>query len=364
MTYRLTAQQMAQLDPSWQNFDFSQVGSSPDSTLNAWAKNLSPDQIASLSKSGAGGYGFQGYADGAGGSGQDINPSKAGLSGYAMFSPQMNSKQGGWQNYYGPDGTSLGQHYNQPQSKALSTFDTATEALLAYLVGGAAMGGAGMGSAPGIGGTSAGSLGDATAAGYDPAYGAMNAPNTAAMGAGAAPNTAAMGASGGGLGSGDVLSKAALDGTTSFGANSVPGALDAGAGAYGTSVIPSVTVNGAAGTAGALTGGGAGGGISDFLSSLGLSPSLAGTAATLLGGLAGSKGVQTHATQTRDIPEWLKPYVTGQGGVLNAAQQMFQQNQGNQAGWQGIQSAGQNLMQQPVAGNGYQQFMARPRFGG
>jgi hypothetical protein len=50
MTYRLSAAQMAQLDPSWRNFDFSQAGSSPDSTLNSWARDLTPEQLASYKR--------------------------------------------------------------------------------------------------------------------------------------------------------------------------------------------------------------------------------------------------------------------------------------------------------------------------
>lgn len=112
------------------------------------------------------------------------------------------------------------------------------------------------------------------------AFGAM-----ALMAFGLPPSFAAEAAGGEPL-VGDAISKAALDGTSAFGANSVPGAFDlssaaggaggaGGAAAFNPAVdsqlassqlgltaadtaggIPSVTVNAAAGTPGALTGGG------------------------------------------------------------------------------------------------------------
>jgi hypothetical protein len=106
----------------------------------------------------------------------------------------------------------------------------------------------------------------------------------AAGGAGAAAG--AGGASGGSL-AGDILSKAALDGTTAFGANSVPGAFNL------------ATAGGAAAGVGAAAGAGgtAAGGvpISSFLTSpLGMSGLLS-AGGSILGALASKNAANTQA---------------------------------------------------------------------
>jgi hypothetical protein len=93
--------------------------------------------------------------------------------------------------------------------------------------------------------------------------------------------------------------------------------------------------------------------------------SLLGPAATLLGAAAGSQGQNKSQTSQQDIPEWLKPYVTGQGGLLQGAQSLFQQQTapGALPGYGQMQQVGMGLLSQPIAGNGYQQFANMPRFG-
>jgi hypothetical protein len=149
---------------------------------------------------------------------------------------------------------------------------------------GAAAGGGGLGGGVAAGG--AGVLGDTTAMGYDPMFGAA----TEGM-----PNTAAMGAAGGG--------GAGASGYT-LGADALPG----------VSTMSPSTIAGAASPIG--MGAGGGGALSSLASTLGVSPSLLTGGISLLGGLLGSKGVQTQQTGTKDIPEWLKPYV---GQQLNYA---------------------------------------------
>ncbi len=154
--YRLTEAQLASLDPGWRNFDFSPAGSSNDSTLNAWAHNLTPDQLPTVAGS-LGGYGIVGAAGGdpttgASLSGEDAIGQPVTTSGYSMFAPAAGMGQGGWQNYYDPSGTFLGQHYNTPDNAMTKLGDTGIEALAAYLVGGAALGAVGGPVLPGVAG--------------------------------------------------------------------------------------------------------------------------------------------------------------------------------------------------------------------
>lgn len=76
-------------------------------------------------------------------------------------------------------------------------------------------------------------------------------------------------------------------------------------------------------------------------------------AAPILGALAGAHGVKQTQTATRDIPSWLHPYVTGPNGLLSNAQNLFQQQMGNQQGWQNMGNVTQGLLNAPVAGNGF-----------
>lgn len=150
-------------------------------------------------------------------------------------------------------------------------------------------------------------------------------------------------AAGAGEGAG-ALSKAALDGTTIFGANSVPGALSLGGAA-----LPAAA--GAAPAGGGL--------LSGLTGSLpGGLGSLGGLASTALGGLLGSKGQQSSQSTTRDIPTWLQPYVNENLGFSSGLlrQQMSPQFQ---QGFINQQNVGQGLLSQPVAGNGFTQFANR-----
>jgi hypothetical protein len=85
----------------------------------------------------------------------------------------------------------------------------------------------------------------------------------------------------------------------------------------------------------------------------GLGGKALGIGASLLGGLAGAQGQQNETTTQRDIPEWLKPYVTGENGLLS--QTMGQLNASRSparmAEWADIRNRGMGLLQKPVAGN-------------
>lgn len=198
------------------------------------------------------------------------------------------------------------------------------------------------------------------------------APNTATMGAGAEsaagaangswdilpPEVAPPGSvvppvagSGGG-----PLSKAALDGTNAFGANSVANAYELAPGATLSSTIPSVAPPGSStGTpypeANPIT---------DFLKNNGS------LIAPLLGGLLGSQP-QT-STQKQDIPDWLKPYVIGDSthtGILAHTNALLdkQMAPGYMQGYEDMRSVGQGLLHTPQVGNQFSQFFPNPSAG-
>ncbi|MBC7603868.1 MAG: hypothetical protein H7255_14570 [Ramlibacter sp.] len=139
---------------------------------------------------------------------------------------------------------------------------------------------------------------------------------------------AGAGAGAGGGGSGGTLSKAALDGTNAFGANSVPGAFD----------LASV------------------GGGTSWLDSLGGVKNLLGLGATALGAFTGSQGQGGGtATQTRDLPEWLKP--AAQKGINYAGTLLDQQmTPGYLAGFDKMRAKGSTLLDTPQQGNLYAKF--------
>jgi hypothetical protein len=72
---------------------------------------------------------------------------------------------------------------------------------------------------------------------------------------------------------------------------------------------------------------------------------IGGLAGGLLGGLGGSKQAGT-TTVTNDVPEWLRPYVTG---LLDQAQPLF--NQQAQAGPSPVAGAAQGEMLKTIGGN-------------
>jgi hypothetical protein len=151
----------------------SAAGSASDQTLNSWARDLTPDEMAAYSSNQMQlptGYSFVGVGNGAGGSGSDIDPTKVGVAGYTLAPAATDAYAGGWQNQYSAEGKFLGQQQIAPESGALKLFDKGTEALLAYLIGGAAMGAAGGPVAPGVGGAApaGGTIGaDGLATGLD-----------------------------------------------------------------------------------------------------------------------------------------------------------------------------------------------------
>ena len=136
-------------------------------------------------------------------------------------------------------------------------------------------------------------------------------------GVGAAGGTAAMGAGG----SGAIGTMAPLELLpTTMGDYALPGLMEAGAG-------------------GGLLGG--------------LGGKALGVGASLLGGLAGSQGQESSQTTQRDIPEWLKPYVTGENGILPMTQQQLQASRSPErmAEWANIRNTGMGLLNRPQVGN-------------
>lgn len=268
-------------------------------------------------------------------------------------------------NYYAPSGQDMGKiTYGDPYELL-----KAAAFLGAFAVGGSALGAA-AGGTGGMFGAGAGFAGDATAAGYDPLYGASTSTGgTGALGGGGlgagyagdataagydpafgaysgAPDTSVMGGSSGGYGGSDIFGGNGMaSGFTDTG--TAGGAMDS----YGGS--------------GALTGaGGTAAPSSNWLSSmlgsgssgsslLGSGSSLLGPMSTILGGLAGSKGAQTSATTTKSMDPRLAGAVYGAGGVVPMSQALMgaQLPQALQAGQQMI-GAGSSLLNQPIAGNG------------
>jgi hypothetical protein len=217
--------------------------------------------------------------------------------------------------------------------------------------GGAALGGYGglntaaMGAAGSGYGGSAGLLGDSTAAGY----GGLDASSAATMGGGASVNGgAALGAAAGGYGgaAGGSGGGGAGGGTASSGYMGDPTA----AGYGGLDAASASTLGGGASVAGgsALGAIGSGFGMKDLL----------GIGSSLLGAAAGAQGQQASKSETRDIPDWLKPYVTGDKGVLPAAQALLQKQlaPGYLSGYDDMRAKGQGLLATPATGNGFSQF--------
>jgi hypothetical protein len=144
---------------------------------------------------------------------------------------------------------------------------------------------------------------------------------TGAMGAGAGGAGAGAGSIGGASGNGAFLGEGVASG--------VP-AWDAAATKAGLSLT--------------------GGGLLD-----GISGKALGIGASLLGGALGSQGQQAEQSSTRDIPEWLKPYVTN---TLDKSQSLFntQMSPEYQQRWTNLGNQAQGLLAQPMAGNGFNKF--------
>lgn len=203
--------------------------------------------------------------------------------------------------------------------------------------------------------------------GFLTSLGALVGGGLAMGGPGAFGFGGAAGGGGGGMVNGAFLGEApwtatgggALDfgaGTSAIGA----GTGGAGSGAFlGEGVASGVPAWDAAATKAGLSLTGAGGGLLSGLSG----SNLLGAGATLLGAAAGAKGQEQSTSTAKDIPEWLKPSVMKQlgyaGGLLDK-----QMAPGYMAGYDQMRTIGQGLLNQPIAGNGFDMFMQRPRFGG
>lgn len=172
----------------------------------------------------------------------------------------------------------------------------------------------------------------------------------------------------------------------------LPGALGVDGAAMSTGALPGLEGYLAAGSAGGAAGGGTGGllagdatmpgqlgvnganmssaalpGLEGYVTgSTGLLGSIGknalGLGATAIGGLLGAQGQKSEQSTAKDIPEWLKPFVNKQlgyaGGLLDK-----QMAPGYMQGYDDMRSVGQGLLNQPIAGNGFAQFQAMPRFG-
>jgi hypothetical protein len=208
---------------------------------------------------------------------------------------------------------------------------------------GAAGGGAG---AAGAGGMVNGAfLGEGALSGigaWDGALAAAGAGGTGAMGAGADGLM-------NGLNGSDIMSDAFVSnggvGAGGFGGTngSYMSNLLSGSGDLGSRVMGGT---GAGGT-------GAGSAASTAASAAGTGSNLLGIGSTLLGAAAGAKGQEQSSTQTKDIPEWLKPYITGDGGLLSQTQQQLAASRSPErmAMNDQIRNTGLGLMNAPRAGN-------------
>jgi hypothetical protein len=254
--------------------------------------NLTQDQINQLMQA----YGQQGLGGNSQINGQYFAPAgvqsvtdggvQNTLNGFSQYDPNHLNPGDSYQ-YFDPNGQSAGtrQWQNGNDPKMLMLALAAAGGMGAFLPGGFMAGGAGMGGA-GLG------------AEVDPMmYGGSGAGTW-----GGAANTAAMGAGGSAF-------SPAVDSQL---ASSQLGLTAADTSAGG---IPSV------GTAGnmAVGSGGSGFSLSNLLPSS--MSGVGGLLAPIIGAALGSKGQQSSTTQTRDIPDWLKPYVQKQlgyaGGLLD-----------------------------------------------
>lgn len=247
-----------------------------------------------------------------------------GYHGYDASSPDAIGKMN---NIYDTKGNYTGQ-FASPDPKDGDWFDKLVISAIGAMAGGAAygaMGGAGAGA--GSGGGSGAFLGEA--------------PWTA-TGGGALDFGAAGGAAGAAGG----------------------GALGAGgaAGGGGSLVGSSGGMQGLAGSNAAFNSAvGGGSGLGSLFGSAGGIGSLLGPATTLLGGALGGEGrhVEESAQQKKD-PR-VDPYLFGQNGqpgLLGMAYDQLARSQSPEqlAQRDQIRSTGMNLLQQPVAGNGFGRF--------
>lgn len=177
---------------------------------------------------------------------------------------------------------------------------------------------------------------------------------TGAAGAGGATSAMGAGADSGlmnGLNGSDIMSDAFVSnggyGAGGFGGTngSYMSNLLGGSGDLGSRIMGGTGAGGAGGA------GAAGSAATNLLGGNG--SNLLGIGSTLLGAAAGAKGQEQSSSTTRDIPEWLKPYITGQGGLLSQTQQQLTASRSPErmAQWDQIRNTGMGLMNAPIAGN-------------
>jgi hypothetical protein len=293
------------------------------------ATNLTPEQLAELQRLFSTGSAFSpGLAtiDGrtyqptysSNGSGENVSSEPSGYYGFDSAYGDLGGGDGGKAySTYGLDGSYGGDYQTQEMS---GIKDFAKFAAIAAALGGGMYGlGFGGGAGAGAGAAGAGEM--------------VN---------GAFLGEAPWAATGGG----------ALD----FGAAGAAGAAG-GAGAYGAG--SSAGMQGLAGSTAAFDGAMAGGsglagvGAGTAAGGAGLLGKALGIGSTLLGAAAGAKGQDASSTQTKDIPEWLKPYITGQGGLLSQTQQQLTASRSPErmAQWDQMRNVGMGLLNQPIAGN-------------
>lgn len=321
------------------------------------ANNLTPEQLKALQAH---------YAQNSSGvSLGDITPYQSGgnylqanqTRGTGMDQVGNNQTTGGYYGYQ--DGmTDPGMKYQQYGSGGdweregefldPTRVDAVTLAALAAITGGAAYG--------------AGMFGGGAAAGGGMGNGAFlgEAPWTATAGGGTMPGGfgAAEAAAGGGyegglnaLNGSDIMSD-------QFVANGGYGSGGFG-GTSGTYVDN--LINGEGLLSSRVMGGTGAGGASTAASTVantaGGASNWLGPAATIAGAALGSQGRQSEQTTAKDIPEWLKPSVMGLLGQADALRNR-QMAPGYLQGYDDMRSVGQGLLNQPVAGNGFNKFFS------
>jgi hypothetical protein len=256
--------------------------------------NLTQDQINQLMQA----YGQQGLGGNTQINGQYFAPAgvqsvtdggvQNTLNGFSQYDPNHLNPGDSYQ-YFDPNGQSAGtrQWQNGNDPKMLMLALAAAGGMGAFLPGGFMAGGAGMGGA-GLG------------AEVDPMmYGGSGAGTW-----GGAANTAAMGASG--------AAGAAPAGVFNPAVDSQLASSQLGLTAADTGIANGIPSVGGAGNVAASSG--------NWWDSI-LPKGAGGLLAPIIGAALGSKGQQSSTTQTRDIPDWLKPYVQKQlgyaGGLLD-----------------------------------------------
>lgn len=249
-----------------------------------------------------------------------------------------------------------------------------------FLTAAAIMAGPMLATAAGAGaGAAAGSSGYGAVGSGAEGYAGLDASSASTLGGGASVNGgAALGTGAGATGLGGTFNingaggdGASYDATTNgYGdANNVSSTADgnpyASSADYqnGSDIMSSnFDANGAYGAGG--FGGGSGSWLSSLINSVGGSGSSYGRIlSSLLGGALGSHGTQTTTSTQRTLDPRMVPYVYGNGtsdnpGILGYTQSLLhdQMQPGALQGYTDMQNVGRGLLNQPVAGNGFNRF--------